>query len=199
MKPLSTKTALRTLISLTFFAFGAVSEAAPMFLGVNPGTAVQGNSFQVDVAVTNASDLYAFQFDLGFDPTLLHATGVSEGSFLPGAGATFMVPGLIDNTSGSITFISDALVGFVAGASGDGLLMTIDFQALAPGLSALTLLNPLFLDSTLADTTGDLTVVNGSVSIAPGVPPTIPEPVSWMLVITALAAACMGGRSRSQN
>lgn len=110
-----------------------------------------------------------------------------------------MVPGLIDNTSGSITFISDALVGFVAGASGDGLLMTIDFQALAPGLSALTLLNPLFLDSTLADTTGDLTVVNGSVSIAPGVPPTIPEPVSWMLVITALAAACMGGRSRSQN
>ncbi len=174
-----------------------VAQAAPMQLGVSTGTAQQGSPFTVDVAINNANDLFAFQFDLAFDPILLRATNVSEGTFLPGAGATFPVLGLIDNIGGMITGISDALVGFVPGATGNGVLFTISFDALASGISELTITNPLFLNSTLADIT-DLSVNDGTVTImAGGGPSPVPEPASWTLVVAGLAVIAGMRRRRT--
>ena len=53
-----------------------------------------------------------WQFDLGFDSTLLMATSVSEGPFMWSLGATSFVPGVIDNTTGVISLVSDAYVDF---------------------------------------------------------------------------------------
>ncbi len=74
--------------------------------------------------MTDVSDLYAFQFDLAFDPTILELQSISEGTFLPGAGSTNFFPGTIDNTGGTATATADSLVGAIPGASGSGTLAT---------------------------------------------------------------------------
>jgi Cohesin domain len=38
----------------------------------------------VAIVVTDVNDLYAFQFDVGFDPAILSVVGVSDGLFLGG-------------------------------------------------------------------------------------------------------------------
>jgi general secretion pathway protein D len=145
---------------------------------VTPGTVSQGATFSVDVNISGATDLYAFQLDLSFDPSVLSATGVSEGSFLPSGGSTFFLPGTIDNVGGTITSNADTLLGAIPGVSGSGTLIVFDFTALAPGTSIFTIGNEILLDSTgavLSDTT-----TNGSVTVqGPGA---VPEPSSLMLL-----------------
>jgi len=124
-----------------------------------------GDLFSVDVGVSNISDLYAFQFDLTFDPAIISATAISEGAFLPSSGATFFFPGTIDNIGGAITFNADTLLGAVSGASGSGVLATIQFSALGPGSSPIGLSNVILLDSSLGDISAG--VINGSVTVSP--------------------------------
>src|ERR1017187_3613466 len=81
--------------------------------------------FNLPVSIADASDVYAFQFDLAFDPTILQLLSISEGSFLPSAGSTFFIPGAIDNIGGNAISNADTLVGDISGASGDGDL--VDF------------------------------------------------------------------------
>ena len=40
-----------------------------------------GRTFSVDVTITGAADLYAFQFDVAFNPALVQVNSVTEGSF----------------------------------------------------------------------------------------------------------------------
>src|SRR5690349_18735567 len=96
-----------------------------------------GQTFTVSINISGANDLYAYQFDLGFDPTVLKATSVTEGSFLPSGGSTIFIPGTIDNLGGSITANGDALLGALSGVTGDGDLLDVSFQALTPGTSSI--------------------------------------------------------------
>jgi general secretion pathway protein D len=189
----SKMTLVRGVTAVLCAAALGLAQAAPI-LSVNAGAATQGSPFTVYISISNANDLFAFQLDLGFDPTLLSATSVSEGPFLQTAGATFLAPGLIDNTNGTITGIADALVGFVPGATGSGVLLAIDFDALAAGTSALTITNPLFLDSTLVDITTGMSVNGGAVTVAPR--STVPEPASLSLALAGLAAMAALSRRR---
>jgi hypothetical protein len=136
-----------------------------------------GSTFSFDIDITNVSDLYAFQFDLGFDPAILAATGITEGSFLPSGGSTIFLPGFIDNTEGLISFNADTLVGPVPGVSGSGTLASIQFSALANGTSTLALENVLLLDSTLSPI--NFQTDNGTVIVTP-------EPSSVWLLGSAL-------------
>src|ERR1017187_6017230 len=96
-----------------------------------------GSSFSVDVNITGVTDLYAFQFDIGFNPGVLSAASVTEGSLFSSIGV-FFSPGLIDNIGGTITFIGDSLSGPGPGVSTDGTLATIAFDTIgvffSPGL-----------------------------------------------------------------
>src|SRR5882724_48128 len=87
-----------------------------------------GSSFEVTVNVTSVIDLFAFQFDLEFDSTVLSAVDISEGPFLPSGGTTFFVPGIIDNSTGIIAFTADSLPGAVPGVSGNGVLGMVTFS-----------------------------------------------------------------------
>src|ERR1017187_9500590 len=80
--------------------------------------------FTVPVNIADVSDLYAFQFDLAFDPTSLQLLSISEGSFLPSAGSTFFIPGDIDNIGGDAISNADTLVGDIAGASEASAMLT---------------------------------------------------------------------------
>lgn len=135
--------------------------------------------------MSNVSDLFSFQFDLSFDPTILELQSISEGSFLPGAGSTFFLPGTIDNTAGTATFTADSLVGAIPGASGDGTLAIFSFEALAAGTSPLTLSNVVLQDSNLADIAFNAT--NGQVISAVPEPRLLPV-LGVMLACTLLAA-----------
>jgi len=163
-----------------------------------PATVSPGDTFTVDVDITGTTDLYTFGLDLAFDPTVLEATGVSEGAFLTGGGpgTTLFIPGVIDNVGGTVAFNADTLLGAPAGITGDGTLLVFDFTALNPGTSALTIENELLLDSQgniLSDTTegGSVTVQGQTGGGGTGGGGTgVPEPSS--LLSLALGVAALG-------
>ena len=110
------------------------------------------DTFSVDVAIADVTDLYGFQFDLAFSPTVLAVIDITEGTFLSSGGeATVFIQGFIDNNAGTITFTADTLVGAISGVTGSGILASVSFQALGEGSSVVELSNIVLLDSTLSD------------------------------------------------
>lgn len=133
-----------------------------------------GNTFGVAVEATDVMDLYAFQFDLSFNPKVVAVDSVTEGLFLPSSATTLFIPGTIDNVAGIISANADTLIGNVPGASGDGSLAEFQFTALASGATALSFGNPILLDSSLNDITSGTTFQSGSATI--GGIASVPEP-----------------------
>ena len=162
----------------------SLSAAASPIVGfISPAGASAGNDLSVSVQATGVVDLYAFQFDLLFDPARLSAVSVAHGTLLGDTG--MFLPGIIDNTGGSITFIADTLSGPVAGLTGNGTLAQITFTALTAGTSSLSLANAIFIDSTLADATAGVALADGSVAVSDA--SGVPEPGSLGLAAAGLA------------
>jgi hypothetical protein len=115
--------------------------------------------FHINLNIVDAVDLTSWQFDLAYNPTILQANLVTEGSFLSSAGTTFFTPGVIDNTTGLISLVSTSYVDFTP-PSGSGVLASVQFTALSAGLSPLTASN-VFLN--FADS--GFTVSNGAVCV----------------------------------
>lgn len=182
------KAILLTFVSPILFVLAAPALAGTVNIQSPAQNVFQGNSFSVDISVSGVTDLYAFQFDLGFDPQVIEATGIAEGPFLLAGGPTFFLPGTIENTSGTIAFTADTLLGPVPGVSGDGVLAVATFEALAPGSSGLNLDNFFFLDSTGGGIS--VTVQPGSVSVS-----AVPEPPTIALLWAGLLSFVMAGTS----
>ena len=108
-------------------------------LSVQPSSlnVASGANFTVSVAVSGVTDLFAFQFDLGFNPSVLKADGVTEGPFLASGGSTSFVPGAIDNVGGDVSNNADTLLTAISGVSGSGTLASFEFTALGSGSSSL--------------------------------------------------------------
>ena len=156
------------------------ASAGPIVSVISPASETLGNSFTANITITGAVDLYAFQFDLGFDPTILQATSVAEGALLPSGGTTFFVPGSIDNVAGVVSSVADTLVGPIPGVNGDGDLVDITFDAIGAGTSVLGLANAIFLDSTLTNITDGITFTGSTVTVSAS--PGVPEPTTLTLV-----------------
>ena len=148
-------------------------------------TPTQGSSFDLYVNISEVTDLYAFQFDIGFDPTILFAANVAEGTFLPAGGSTLFFPGIIDNTAGSISFIGDSLIGSIPGVSGDGTLAVLTFSALILGQSTIALSNVILLDSNFVDIS--IPTIDGSVTVSPANGTPVPEPATLFLMSIGMA------------
>lgn len=143
----------------------------------------------MDVFITDITDLFAYQFDVSFDPGKLSAQAITEGSFLATGGATFFLPGLIDNVKGVISFTANTLLGPDPGVTGSGNLALVEFSAIGTGTSSIDLSDVVLLDSGLADITAD--VVAGTVGVQDN-GGSIPEPATlWLL---ALGAGWLGMR-----
>jgi general secretion pathway protein D len=189
---LSTRVVRITLLLGIVLTMNILSVSAAPILSIEPPSqgVRPGQSFSLDVHITGVTDLYAFQFDLAFNPAVLSAGSITEGAFLPSGGVTSFIPGTIDNTAGSITFTADTLIGAIPGVSGSGIFATIDFQALALGTSAITLSNVILLDSNLAEIT--VNTVDGNVSVS-----AVPEPSPTLLLALGLAGV-LGYRWRQR-
>ncbi len=168
------------IAALAFLCTSPLAGEALNLLYVQPSslTVTAGQNFSVDVKILNVTDLYAFQFDLGFNPAVLKADSVSEGTFLPFGGSTIFVPGSIDNVAGDVSDNADTLETAVFGVTGSGLLASFDFTALAPTSSPLDIFNVILLDSSL-NNIGALEA-EGSVTVTPSA---VPEPRGSALLL----------------
>lgn len=177
-------TLLSVGLLLTCVSYAATMSVQPSALSV-----ALGQTFPLNVNVMSVTDLYAFQFDLAFNPTVLSVVSLAEGAFLPGGGATTFVPGAIDNLAGLIAFTADALTGITSGVDGNGNLMLVQFRALSAGTSPITLSNLILLNSQLNDI--EATTASGSVAVT-SQPPTLAEPPGMALIGVGLLAIFSG-------
>lgn len=172
---------LKHYLAATLFGACAHAYAAPVLMAIPTPNPVQvGSAVDLNVMISDIADLYAYQFTLTFDKTVLKATGVTEGAFLGTAGATFGDTGVIDNAAGTISFVYNTLLGAVPGAFGSGSLANITFQTIGAGSSSLAFSELLFLDSAGADI---------AVSVEPAMIFAVPEPASYLLFGVGLVAA----------
>lgn len=139
-----------------------------------------GNTFAINLHVTDVVKLTSWQFDLAYDPSILHANWVTEGPFLSSAGTTLFIPGVIDNTAGLISLVAASFMD-LSPPSGSGVLAAVHFTALRSGISPLTASN-VFLDFS----NSGFTITNGSVGVS--------EPSTALLL--GLGALLFGGRRR---
>ena len=160
--------------------FSPLPVLANATISIQPSvsTPTVGSIFDVPVNVSGVTDLYAFQFDITFNPTILAAMMVNEGTFLQSSGGFF--PGLIDNGAGTISFTADSLIGSVPGVDGNGTLADISFQALTLGTSPIDLSNVVLLDSNLGSISSDSQ--GGSVTVV------APEPATFFLISMGMVA-----------
>jgi len=165
-------------------------------MSVQPGTlaVTAGQGFTLSVQISGVSDLYGYQFDLGFDSAVLSATSVTEGPFLATGGPTIFLPGVIDNVGGSITENADILDGAVSGVDGSGTLLDVSFQALAAGSSTVQLFNVIALNSFGEGI--DVTTSGSTVTVTAA-----PEPAPGLLLLleTAVIGLFVLLRSRSSR
>ncbi len=117
-------------------------------------------TIDVDVVITDATDLAAFEFDLVYDRTLLQVTGLTLSSLLgdtslscnPVLTRCAIALGPLEQAGG--TAVGAFTYGAGAGFTGDGVLATIHFQPTGlPGATAVAMANALVANTSAGLTT----------------------------------------------
>lgn len=180
-------------LALSAWSAPVLAAGAQVTLVATPNPATQGSTVDVDVLISQVTDLYAYQFSISFDPTLLQVSGLAMGSFLSAGGTTLGDTGTIDNTAGTVTFAYNSLVGALPGVSGSGTLLTLHLNAIGTGTSALGFVpaDTLFVDSNI--TPIGLTTVDSSLQVAAAVP----EPESYLMLAVGLAGLALWRRRQA--
>lgn len=160
-------------------------QAAPVLQMsvVNSATGID-----LTVSANDVVDLFAYQFTLNFNPSLLTAISGTEGAFLQSGGATLFDAGAIDNAAGAVSFTFGTLLGPVNGVSGSGDLATFSLAIAQGGLASFSFSDVQFLDSGL----NDIGIESASLVTQVG---QVPEPGSLWLAGIALLAV-FGSRAK---
>ncbi len=105
-----------------------------------PGAELQmgGQPYNVPLTVTNASQMSTMSLTVTYNPAVLRATVVNEGNLMRADGATTTFVPRIDADTGRID-LAITRPGDKVGATGNGLLATIVFEAIGPGQSQIAL------------------------------------------------------------
>jgi Cohesin domain/PEP-CTERM motif len=188
------KNMIRSMTFLILVGSAAICSADNISVQPPSQTVNVGDNFSLDVNV-DITDLYAFQFDLTFNPAVLSATSITEGSLLLTGGSTFFIPGAIDNTLGTVFFTANTLLGPGPGVTGSGTLASIYFTALGLGASPVDLSNIGLLDSAFNEIAADST--NGTVNVIPG-SVSVPEPASLLLLLLGSGLVGIVAKVRSK-
>ncbi len=189
-----------TLLTSLILLLGTAASAAAgtVFSFINVSSVNTGDNFTVDV-VADTTSLFAFNFDVTFDPTLLNATNVTGlGDFVDNAGYLGIDNSTdpSDSSGGTISFVYSIATSGNASSGTAIPLAEIDFTAVSTGVSALNLANFIVAQYS-GDLAGDpnVSVTPGSVTITDSTPPApAPEPTPTALV--AAATVLVWGRSR---
>jgi hypothetical protein len=133
---------------------GPLISVSPQKIVVNKGSIVV-----FDITLKSVSDLYGFQYDFAFDPSVLQFLNSTEGTFLNKntPGSTFCIDP--KSSSGSLKdYITVACtrLGDIGGASGSGTLTTIRLLAVNNGTSEIKLTNVKFVDASQKNIVADI-------------------------------------------
>jgi hypothetical protein len=106
---------------------------------VDPQTTVIGpeQNFTIDVRISGVSDVYAWQFKLSWNNTLLDSPSLEEGTFLKNTSSTFFIPQT--NATGGYVLADCTLLGPISGVNGSGVLARIQFHVSSNGSCSLHL------------------------------------------------------------
>jgi len=126
-------------IAVALVAGGIAAASPETVVAVDPKitSTEPGESFEINITVSDVSNLYGLEINMTFDPTILNAVNVTEGPFLEQTGGTWWLPSTINNIAGFV-FFGDTLFPFPEeGATGSGVLASITFNVTAEGRSGL--------------------------------------------------------------
>lgn len=96
-----------------------------------------GSTFNVNVTITDATNLYGWQVNITFNPNILDVNSTVEGPFLKQVKDTIFMK-KIDNTAGYVLASATVMPPYpLQGANGSGVLLTINFVVKGFGVSPL--------------------------------------------------------------
>jgi hypothetical protein len=170
-------------------------------LSAGSAAANVGDVVTIPISIASAAGLTSFQFDLAFSPsivTVLSFTDIgTDFAAAASAGGGFLtgITGFIDDTTGRLSGVADSISGLVTGngLTPAGTIVDIDFEALAPGVSPLTLSNALLTDNgiPLSSDNGDFALQNGQA--------TVPEPATLLLFGAAFSGLAIVRRCQRRQ
>jgi len=164
---------------LSVFLIG-IASASPTRIYVNPSSVTglsPGETFTIDINVEDVTNLYGFDFKLGYDTSILDATQIVIETWLSSGAEckdlSQILPGdtcaIIKNVdAGGYVWVVVTLLQPAAPVSGDGTLATITFQVTGTGVSALDLYETVLVNSTAIEITHG--VDDGNFDNTPGTP-----------------------------
>ena len=126
------------LIVFVLSRLPVLAVAPVVMLGNGPLTVASGQAAPFTVSISGVQDLYGFDLQLRFDPTVLEVVDsdvstpgiqVVAGNFLS---PDFVVRNQADNQAGTVEFVVTQLDPSPA-RSGSGTLFTVSFRGLGPG------------------------------------------------------------------
>ena len=134
-----------------------------------PAQPVNSNQpFSVSIMVQPNSPIAGVQFNLSFNPSLAIINSITEGNLFNQNGAsTCFLAGTINNTTGTVSGVADAIIGAGKNVSTSGSLAVINMTAQTTGgTSALNLSNVILADangqSVPVNTVNGQVVINGT-------------------------------------
>jgi general secretion pathway protein D len=114
--------------------------AARIFFQPPQVDATVSSTFSVAVAVAGASDAAGAPMQIQFDPKILRLNDITLGDLMAQGGQAPVLTKNILNDAGAAT-VQLARPGGSAGASGDGVLVSLNFQAVGRGSTSITIPN----------------------------------------------------------
>jgi hypothetical protein len=121
------------------------SPQTTVYVAPSTMTVTVGQTFSVNVEISDVVDLYGWEFTLKWDPTFLDVLNVTEGGFLKSGGDTFFWP-IMNNTGGYI-LVDCTLTGNISGVNGSGTLTIVEFKVKSAGQSILDLYDTKLVNS----------------------------------------------------
>jgi hypothetical protein len=106
--------------------YGNTSSDVTMYVSPSTTVAEANQNFSIDIRISNVIDLYAWEFKLKWNPTVLEFLSINEGSFLKTHNDTLFVTDS-NNTEGNMR-VTCLLIGDITGVNGSGILVQIEFQ-----------------------------------------------------------------------
>lgn len=104
-----------------------------------------GQNITINIDISNVTDLYGWEFKLGWNNTILNLLNVTEGPFLKSNGGTFFTSKL--NSTDSHIIVDCTRLVSLPEADGNGALVTITFQVLQLGDCDLNLYDTTLVNS----------------------------------------------------
>jgi general secretion pathway protein D len=121
-----------------------------------------GSRIRVAASIENAQNAYALSFNLAFNPKVLKLVEIENGGFLSNDGKIIALAPRIENETGQAV-VSMTRPPESSGVSGNGILLHLVFEAVAPGISPISFTQANVRD--LAQTTLPASFSNTQVTV----------------------------------